>query len=587
MKRRITTAITLSAILPLTLAAKTTINVTDYGAIANDGGPYSHDASACIGDDTQAFQKALAEAKKQSAHGPVNLLVPAGTYDFFTKHASKRNCFTSNSTEGNSGGRKTIAIDIRDTPNLTITATGATFMMRGKFTMLVAQNCKNFTLHGGTFDFKRPTMSEMTCIEKGEGYWIAKVHPDSDFEITNGKNIHWLGEGWQLYHNMTQQYDPKNKTTWRRGNVLSGTTAIKKLGDRKLRIEMDENHLKGIPLNATFQMRSTTRNAVAMWFDHCKNVYLKDVTVRAIHGFGILGQFTENLTYDHLVVAPDPASGRTNASAADITHFSGCKGKITLKDCTLKAAHDDALNVHGTHLKITDMPAPNQAKLRFCQSQSWGFQAFFPGDKIEFVDHESMLPHGSAKVTAVKMLTPHEQLVTFDRKIPKKVEKNDVIENITWTPSVHMTGCCIGQIPTRGILLTTRKPIVIENNTFYRTRMPAILCEDDANGWFESGPVHNLTVKNNTFIHCKEDIHFSPRVRKFVAPIHKNITIKGNTFKRTNTHSIKLGFCDKVKITNNTFEINNPKNLTPQKFVSQHHSTHVTIKHNKVKPLTP
>jgi len=162
---------TLAFSTTLPLSAGTILKVTDFGAIPNDGGPYSHDDSACIGDDTVAFQKALAAAKKKSAHGPVTLLVPAGTYDFFTKHASKRNCFTSNSTEGNSGGKKTIAIDIRDTPNLTITATGATFMMRGKFTMLVAQNCKNFSLRGGTFDFKRPTMSEMTCIEKGEGYW--------------------------------------------------------------------------------------------------------------------------------------------------------------------------------------------------------------------------------------------------------------------------------------------------------------------------------------------------------------------------------------------------------------------------------
>jgi len=574
------TTLTVMATLPL--SANTVLNITDFGAKPNDGGPYSHDDSACIGDDTVAFQKALETAKKKSASGPVTLRIPAGTYDFFTKNASKRPCFTSNSTEGNSRGAKVIAIDIRNINNLTIEAKDVTFMMRGKFTMMVVDGCKNFTLNGGTFDFKRPTMSEMTCIEKGDGYWIAKVHPDSDYEITGGKRIHWLGEGWSLYHNMTQHYDPKTQTTWRASNPLSGVTSIKQLDDRKLRIEAPAKQLRQIKLHTTYQMRSTTRNAVAMWFNHCKDVLLKDVTVRAIHGFGILGQFSENITLDHLVVAPDPKSGRTNASAADITHFSGCKGVIKLLNCTLTAAHDDALNVHGTHLKIVDMPAKNQAKLRFGQHQSWGFQAFFPGDEIEWVDHETLLPHGSAKVTNVKILNPHEQLVTFSKNIPKEVEKNDVVENITWTPSVVMKNCKVAQIPTRGILLTTRRPILVEGNTFYRTRMPAILCEDDANGWFESGPIHNLTIKKNTFIHCGSDIDISPQVRKFAGPVHKNITIDGNTFIRSNKHSIALRHCDNVKIQNNTFQLPSKQGASVNQFVSQRNASNVTLKNNHI-----
>ncbi len=581
-----TTALALTLAIPLPIFAQAVINVTDFGAKPNDGGAYSHNDSACIGDDTVAFQKALAEARKQSARGPVTLRVPAGTYDFFSQHASKRKCFTSNSTERSSDGTKTIAIDIYNIHNLTIDAKGVTFMMRGKLTMLVVEKCKNFTLQHGTFDFKRPTMSEMTCIEKGDGYWIAQVHPDSDFEITQGKRIHWLGEGWELYHTMTQHYDPEEKTTWRSFDPTSGATSIKKLADRKLRIEMPADKLNRIKVHTTYQMRATTRNAVAMWFNHSLNVLLENVTVRAIHGFGILGQYSKNLTFNHLKVAPDPKSGRTNASAADITHFSGCQGRITLNHCTLTAAHDDAMNVHGTHLKIIDMPTRNQARLRFSQPQSWGFQAFFPGDSIEFVDRETLLSRGSAKVRSVKILSPHEQLVTFNRKIPKEIEKNDVIENVTWTPSVKMTDCYIAQIPTRGILLTTRLPILIEGNTFYRTRMPAILCEDDANGWFESGPVHNLTIRKNTFIECSSSIHISPAVKKFEGPVHKNITIEGNLFQFSNRHTIGLHHCDHVTIRNNTFETTFKQGTKAEAFISQHHATNVVIKNNQLKPKT-
>jgi len=579
--------LTLAAALTTTLSAAPgpiTLNANDFGAHPDDGGVYHPDVSQRKGDDTLAFRKALATAKEKSAKGPVILIVPPGTYDFYPQDASRRIAYTSNCTEGNSSGEKVIAIDFTGINDLTISGKGATFMMRGKMTMLVAEQCKNLTIEGITFDFKRPTMSEITCLEKGDGFWIGQVHQDSDYKIENNR-ITWVGEGWTLHHNMTQHYDPTNQTTWRGGDPTGKATSIEDLGDRKLKFLVPDGSLKNAVKGRTYQMRNTTRDACAMWFNHCKTVSLRDVTVRFIHGFGILGQFSENFLLKNLTAAPDPKRGRTNVSAADIIHFSGCKGMIQIEDSTLTAAHDDALNIHGTHLKIVEMPAKNQARLRFGQPQSWGFQAYFPGDEIEFVDRETLLPHGKAKVTQVEMLKdPREQLVTFDSPIPQEVEKNDVIENVTWTPSVKLLNCRVAQIPTRGILLTTRRPILIEGNTFERTRMPAILCEDDANGWFESGPLHKLTIRNNTFDHSGTPaISMHPMNRKHAGPVHKNITIENNRFLMDRPHAIALKSCDNVKINKNTFSLQNPKEKTATQLVSQHDSTNVTIEGNQVK----
>lgn len=561
--------------------AETVVDVTEHGALPNDGGAKG---AARAGDDTQAFKDAIAAAK--AVAGPVKLFVPPGVYDFYPNNATQRVCFTSNSTEETSDGVKTIAIDLAGLDDLTIEGRGATFMMRGKMTMLVAEHCKNLSIKGLTFDFKRPTMSELTVTEKGEGYWIGKVHPDSDYTITDNK-IRWDGEGWNIYHNLVQPYDHATKTTWRSRDPTSGATSIQDLGDRRVRFNVAGNALRTAVVGRTYQFRNGKRNAAGMWFNRCKNVLVQDVKVRAMHGFGILGQYTENMTFERLVVAPDPKSGRTNASSADVTHFSGCKGLIRIVDSVLSAAHDDALNVHGTHLRVIGKPTSNQVRVRFMHRQTRGFQAFFPGDDVEFTGLKTLLPLGSAKVKAVVVESDSEQLLTLDKNIPASVViGKDALENVTWTPSLELINCEIKQIPTRGILLTTPRRILIQGNRFYNTRMPAILIEKDADGWFESGRIANLTVKDNLFHECggREVVLVNPKNSTHDGAVHKNMLFEGNTFVMRNGKAFNFKSTDNVTIRNNQFRMLNGSTPTEESLIQQKNASNIKFIGNTIAP---
>ncbi|MCP5537498.1 MAG: right-handed parallel beta-helix repeat-containing protein [Akkermansiaceae bacterium] len=559
------------------LAAQTIINVNDHGALPNDGGAKG---AARAGDDTAAFKQAIAAAK--AAAGPVTLFVPPGVYDFYPDDATQRACFTSNSTETGSHGMKTLAIDVVDVDDLTISAVGATFMMRGKMTMFVAEQCENLTLRGMTFDTRRPTMSELTVTEKGGDYWIGKVHPDSDYSII-GSRVQWLGEGWADYHNMVQHYDPVQKTTWRGGDPTSGVSSIQDLGGNRLKFNVTGGGLGNAVVGRTYQFRNTTRDQIGMWFNHCKDVLMQDVTVRAMHGFGILGQFTENITYERLTVAPDPASGRTNASAADVTHFSGCKGLVRIVDSVLSAAHDDALNVHGTHLRVVAKPAASQVRVKFMHHQTYGFQAFFPGDDIKFISRTTLLPIGSAKVTAVVVENETEQLLTLDQAVPAAVSVgSDAVENVTWTPSFQLINCDIKQIPTRGILVTTRRPVLIQGNRFFRTQMAAILIEDDANGWFESGRVLDFTAKGNVFYECGGGgvVTVNPENSSHGGAVHQNFLFEGNEFVMNSNKAFSFKSSSDIMIRNNKFRMRNGSSPTAQSLTSQSHVTNITFDGN-------
>ena len=67
----------------------------------------------------------------------------------------------------------------------------------------------------------------------------------------------------------------------------------------------------------------------------------------------------------------------------DGLHVSGCRGRRLVKDCVFSGAHDDAINIHGTYLRVVERLPGRQVKARSMHPQTFGFLAFSPGDEIE------------------------------------------------------------------------------------------------------------------------------------------------------------------------------------------------------------
>jgi hypothetical protein len=123
---------------------------------------------------------------------------------------------------------------------------------------------------------------------------------------------------------------------------------------------------------------------------------------------------------------------------------------------------------------------------------------------------------------------------SLKKDVPESLAFDDVVENITRTPQVWVHHTEIARIPTRGILVTSRRRVVLENNVFDRVRMNAVLIEDDAESWYESGPVQNVAIRNNHFIRCGSAvISIHPENGINDKPVHKNIAITGNQFDLT------------------------------------------------------
>ncbi|HET9052630.1 MAG TPA: right-handed parallel beta-helix repeat-containing protein, partial [Cyclobacteriaceae bacterium] len=346
-------------------------------------------------------------------------------------------------------------------------------------------HCKNIQLNNVSIDFERPSMSELTFVQVSDTAIVADIHPDSKYDIINNQLV-FYGEGWTMHHYHAILVKPGQGSmfysSW--NPFLKSTATV--LSANRVIFKGNFSGTHFMP-GEVLTIRDPIRDHVGAFINRSQNISLRNVSLHYMHGLGIVSQFSENLHYDSIYVTP--SRGRQIAAFADGMHFSGCKGNILVENCHFKGLHDDPVNVHGTHLQVTEIRSPTSVKVKFMHAQTYGFEAFFKGDSVGFTRSASLQTFGYGVVKAATLISEREMLIEFERSIPSGIQNGDCLENITWTPALTIRNCRFEGTNTRGLLVTTRRKVLIEDNVFYRTGMHAILIANDASGWFESGPV--------------------------------------------------------------------------------------------------
>lgn len=498
--------------------------------------------------------------------------------------------YISNSQDeaDNKRGERWTALYLQEMSNVTIEGNGAELMVHGVMTPILIDDCENIVIRNLNMDMARPTLSEFTVIEKGSQYIKVKVHEDSLYKLEDsnkdGKmdNIIWMGELTQdpndaedkrywvydegyRYHNctysnawLTYEYNPIKGTNIRYLWLNYGSE-ITDLGDNVLQINNPNQTYKE---GCTYSTRDDTREQVGVFIHKSKDVTFDGCEFYFMHGLGFVGQRSENLTFKNLYCAPREGSGRVMASSNDFMQISGCKGNIIVEDSYFNGAHDDPINVHGTYLEIKEVKEEERKiKVQFMQGRSFGFEMYEPGDEIEFVNSSNMSSYQKNVVTAVEKSGNYQFWLTLADPLPSGIEVNEhVIENITWTPNVYYRRNLIEYAPTRGILVTTRGEVIIEENEWRGCNSPAVLLEGDTNEWFESGKCQNVTIRNNKFVNCN-----APQIQTYPRTgtpsdtnntFHSNIIIEGNEFVDGPAYQgaeIKMMSTKNISVLNNRF----------------------------------
>lgn len=495
-----------------------------------------------------SFFETLMPMTKGTPQKPLIIRFAPGRYDIFPASLLKRKFHISN-TNDDPEGLKAVSFYIKNSDNIRIEGQDSSFFMRGKMIEVCVDHSSNISFKGLNFDYKRPTVSEFRVQTLGRGFADIAIHKDSVYEIRNGK-LYWIGEGWEYRAGgYGQRLNLETNVLRRSGSPLGHITKAEEVKPFLVRVYWGKKN-PGFEKGIVYQARGTRRDCAGVFQERSSNILWENCNFNFLHGMGVVSQFCRNITFKNMRFAPQKGGGRTCAAWADILHFSGCAGQINVFNVFFSGANDDAINVHGTHLRITQRVSARQIKVRYMHGQSYGFEQYQPGDEIDFIRTEYMTPYASNIVQAVERLDDKEILLTLKKDTPVDIEKIDVIENRTWTAALHVKNCIVERIPTRGFLITTRRKVVIEKTLFW-TPAVGILCEDDARGWYESGVIRDMTIKNCIFFDC--GIVISPKAREAGEHgVHKNIVIKDNSFYLNNYNIVSANYTENITVSNNT-----------------------------------
>lgn len=535
------------------------------------------------GDATPVLRRIIEQASSYKGRA-VLIRLQQGDYHIYRTSSSPYLYYISNtaSAEENPDPTKHIGIWLKDMKNITVDGGGARFVTHGEMTPFVIDGCENVTLKNFSLVAADPSVPEMTVVSTDANSITARVTAGSSYEIEDGK-FYWKGEGWRFGGGIAQVFYPQTNVTNRCESPLAGVTKAIELDEGLVRFNYDR--APGFKTGEVYQMRHSFRTEACGFIHQSKDVKLENIKFHFLGNFGIVGQYSENLTYEKLYCAPEWGSGRTCAGFADFVQMSGCKGKIRILDSYFEGAHDDPINIHGTHLKVMEYVSDRQVKVRFMHGQSYGFEAFYKGDEVEFVDAHSLRCLQPARVKAVERIDDYEILLTLDRAVNDNVKAAEYVsvENVTWTPEVEIRNNYFSRIPTRGILVTTRRKVVIEDNVFYRIPMSGVLVSDDARGWYESGPVRDVTIRRNLFMECGSPvIAVMPENDRYEGAVHRNVRIEANRFViRQGSEAVSARATDGLIIRDNYISVAGDGPVSPDAFFRTEDCKDVTISGNR------
>ncbi|WP_132845550.1 MULTISPECIES: right-handed parallel beta-helix repeat-containing protein [unclassified Sphingobacterium] len=540
-------------------------DLTKYGINPNTG----KNSSATL---NQAIQKIVTEAGKGN---PIVIKFKKGRYDFHEEGAQKRTYYISNHDQDNP---KTVGITLENLSNITIDGQGSDLIFHGRMLPLSLVENQNLSLKNLHIDFEQPQICQVKILENDTqagtityqtAPWVTYTIKDSTFYNT--------GEGWEMKPTSGIAFEEKTKhIVYNTSDIAVGTAHVAEISKGIIKAFKWKNS-KLIP-GTVVAMRSWHRPNPGIFVHKGKDTKLENISVHYSEGMGLLAQLTENIYLEKFNVSlrgkNDP---RYFTAQADATHFSGCKGVIISNNGRYENMMDDAINIHGTYLKITQKLDNKTVLAKYMHEQSYGFDWGYATDSVQFIQSKTMeLWDNKNSIQSIEVIRkkdsdPIEDFkIVFTKPLDDYIDptKLDIgIENLTWTPKVEFKGNTVRNNRARGALFSTPQKTVVENNLFDHTSGTAILLCGDSNGWYETGTCRDITIKNNKFINALTNMfQFTNAVISIYPEIpdlknqqkyfHSGIKIENNYFETFDKPILYAKSVDGITFNNNTIKTN-------------------------------
>ena len=270
----------------------------------------------------------------------------------------------------------------------------------------------------------------------------------------------------------------------------------------------------------------------AVCIQNAEKIRLKNLTIHAHHGMGIVGHLSRDIEIEGLSVIP--SSGERMSTNTDATHFASCYGELVMRNCVFEGQGDDAVNVHnyyhaatrlkekkynlrclatdGTHTLAVDLPAVN--------------------DVMQLTRRGTLDRAGEYTVVKAHENDDGTCDVVLNENLPEDTDSY-YLENVSACPDFVFSHCRARNHLARSVLIKTKHAIV-EHCIFEHSDLAAVVVSAEEQ-WGEGTSSEHVEIKDNIFIGCSMRGNRASAIDVLTASEektgkqHKEIIVKGNT----------------------------------------------------------
>ena len=489
----------------------------------------------------------LADARR--AAGPKTIVFGPGVYDVGPGQCQRRTWFLSNHDQQNP---RQVFLPLEGMRDLRVEARGATLNLRGRIIAAGVWDSARVTLEGLTVDYEVPPLTQVTFTAVDpEARTVTFALPPGARPSLEGTRLFFEGPDFRESPGMGILFEADGRIAYRTADVGFDLGQVSRNADGTFTAAACAH--RAFRPGQRMALRSWGRTAPGIVLSDSRDVTIRDVTIHYADGMGVLGQNTEGITLERVRVTPNRAKGRLFSTQADATHFSGCSGLIRCEAGEFEGMMDDAINIHGTYLRVERRVDARTLACAYAHGQSYGMAWGAAGEAVAFVRARTMERVAGADNVLERVMPLDAEtvragakrlLLTFRDPLPPEIDPAREplgAENLTRTPRVDFIGNRVADNRARGALFSTPRAVRCLNNLFDHTSGSAILLCGDCNGWYESGACADVLIQGNVFVNaltspyqfteavisvCPEIPDLAAQRRRF----HSGIRIVGNTF---------------------------------------------------------
>ncbi|MBP5638481.1 MAG: hypothetical protein J6X55_03320 [Victivallales bacterium] len=465
-------------------------------------------------------------------------------------------------------GLKQVVFDLDHVENLTIDGNGSEFMFDDILFPFAMIHCRNITLRNFTIDFSFSRYCQGEVVQSDEsGFELAIDSSHFSAEVDAGGHV--------IFHSRDLSVSTEDRAILI-GNAIFGRSPWDYVfaGDTQqskenLPTSYIETDAVATPRGMRFNYREQSRRLVFPLGDNLifcyeprknvnilsymgENIHLENVAMYRGGGMGVVIARTRDFYADNVSIQVRPGRNECRSTTADGFFLVQNDGAVSLRNCLISHTLDDALNIHGSYHKVSEVSG-NVIIFDVGYNAHRGFMSYEPQDRLTVSDRETHCFKASFTVLKADMLPDERIRLELDGDC-SAISVDDIVENDSRVPKFifenNKVVCC------PHLRISDNGPIVIRHNTF--DRINCILVIDLLKYWYEAGAVNGMVIEDNLFTGTPQAgkgyaINIYSSRKKGTDIRHKDISIVNNRFISPNTHAIAAAQVDGLVIRGNDF----------------------------------